>query len=245
MTKTYIKKLFSEKLPPAPMGGRGLKPDDEKLWFKRLAAAKIMAAKPGNRQKKWQRRLDHCRAFITGSNTGIALRIMGIFSKASAFNASKADDINSAAHIALWRAVEGFRLNRGFKFSTYAYSAIKKEVSRTLGKEAKQSIRFVSETTYFSGKQQGDTSNEGLSGFQMAANESIATTENVEALNRAMQVAKLTNVENTVIDQRFRLNLTLEDVGKVIGVTKERVRQIQNKALAKLRVAMEEGSEAA
>ena len=35
--------------------------------------------------------------------------------------------------------------------------------------------------------------------------------------------------------------LTLEEVGKIIGVTKERVRQIQNKALAKIRTVMEDG----
>jgi hypothetical protein len=33
----------------------------------------------------------------------------------------------------------------------------------------------------------------------------------------------------------------LEEVGKTIGVTKERVRQIQNKALAKIRLVMEDG----
>jgi DNA-directed RNA polymerase sigma subunit (sigma70/sigma32) len=35
--------------------------------------------------------------------------------------------------------------------------------------------------------------------------------------------------------------LTLEEVGQIIGVTKERVRQIQNKALAKIRNVMEDG----
>ena len=35
--------------------------------------------------------------------------------------------------------------------------------------------------------------------------------------------------------------LTLEEVGQIIGVTKERVRQIQNKALAKIRQVMEDG----
>ena len=34
--------------------------------------------------------------------------------------------------------------------------------------------------------------------------------------------------------------LTLEQVGQIIGVTKERVRQIQNKALQKIRDALEE-----
>ena len=33
--------------------------------------------------------------------------------------------------------------------------------------------------------------------------------------------------------------MTLEEVGRVIGVTKERVRQIQNKALEKLRSTIE------
>ncbi|HJN80453.1 MAG TPA: sigma factor-like helix-turn-helix DNA-binding protein, partial [Phycisphaerales bacterium] len=35
---------------------------------------------------------------------------------------------------------------------------------------------------------------------------------------------------------------TLAQVGKLIGLTKERVRQIQNKALRKLRFAVEERS---
>jgi Sigma-70, region 4 len=36
--------------------------------------------------------------------------------------------------------------------------------------------------------------------------------------------------------------LTLEQVGQIIGVTKERVRQIQNKALEKIRLFIEENS---
>ncbi|MDB5326109.1 MAG: hypothetical protein JWM57_1678, partial [Phycisphaerales bacterium] len=35
--------------------------------------------------------------------------------------------------------------------------------------------------------------------------------------------------------------LTLEQVGRIIGVTKERVRQIQNKALIKIRRIIEDG----
>ena len=33
--------------------------------------------------------------------------------------------------------------------------------------------------------------------------------------------------------------MTLEQIGQIIGVTKERVRQIQNKALEKIRVELE------
>ncbi len=60
-------------------------------------------------------------------------------------------------------------------------------------------------------------------------------------------LADLSSVEQTVIKRRFNWQqadespLTLEEVGKIIGVTKERVRQIQNKALAKIRNVMEDG----
>ena len=49
-----------------------------------------------------------------------------------------------------------------------------------------------------------------------------------------------------MIHYRFGLDseqpspLTLEQVGQIIGVTKERVRQIQNKALEKIRLTLEE-----
>jgi RNA polymerase primary sigma factor len=60
-------------------------------------------------------------------------------------------------------------------------------------------------------------------------------------------LADLSTVEETVIRRRFNWEqdedhpLTLEEVGRIIGVTKERVRQIQNKALIKIRSVMEEG----
>jgi len=60
-------------------------------------------------------------------------------------------------------------------------------------------------------------------------------------------LAELSDVEQTVIRRRFNWQqqedspLTLEEVGQIIGVTKERVRQIQNKALTKIRVVMEDG----
>ena len=59
-------------------------------------------------------------------------------------------------------------------------------------------------------------------------------------------LADLTDVEQTVLKRRFNWEqnesspLTLEQVGRIIGVTKERVRQIQNKALAKIKQVMEE-----
>ena len=61
--------------------------------------------------------------------------------------------------------------------------------------------------------------------------------------------AGLSDVERTVIHERFAIGAaphleslpkTLEQVGRIIGVTKERVRQIQNNALRKIRSALED-----
>jgi RNA polymerase primary sigma factor len=62
--------------------------------------------------------------------------------------------------------------------------------------------------------------------------------------------ARLSDVELSVIGLRFgitdeaepsaRKALTLEQVGQIIGVTKERVRQIQNKAIKKIRSILDD-----
>jgi RNA polymerase primary sigma factor len=55
-------------------------------------------------------------------------------------------------------------------------------------------------------------------------------------------IAVLDSREKKIISQRFGLNggkpKTLESVGKNLGVTRERIRQLQNIALAKLRRAL-------
>lgn len=58
-------------------------------------------------------------------------------------------------------------------------------------------------------------------------------------IKRLIEVTPLTDKEKKVIKLRFGLDgertLTLEEVGKIIGVTRERTRQIEEKALYKLR----------
>jgi len=48
--------------------------------------------------------------------------------------------------------------------------------------------------------------------------------------------------ERRIIDERFGLSgrraLTLEEVGREFGVTRERIRQLQNSALTKMRRAL-------
>jgi RNA polymerase primary sigma factor len=57
-------------------------------------------------------------------------------------------------------------------------------------------------------------------------------------------LAALTDREKAILAMRFGLNdgveQTLEEIGKVFGVTRERIRQIESEALKKLRVKMEQ-----
>ena len=57
-------------------------------------------------------------------------------------------------------------------------------------------------------------------------------------------LATLTPREEQIVRMRFGIGLktdcTLEEVGKLFGVTRERIRQIESEALKKLRVKMEQ-----
>ena len=74
----------------------------------------------------------------------------------------------------------------------------------------------------------------------MYSTETIDVVEEEESLRRIMElIDKLSDAEKTVLQLRFGLNgqpaQTLDEISKVIGRTPERVRQIQNHALKKLR----------
>jgi RNA polymerase primary sigma factor len=140
--------------------------------------------------------------------------------------------------MALIRAVDKFSVDRGFKFSTYACRAILKAFSRTALKSSRHKTRFPVEF-------EPDMEKSDWSDRKRDMVEEDCIDELKQIVDR--NLADLTDVESTVIQRRFNWQqqdehpLTLEEVGQIIGVTKERVRQIQNKALAKIRMVLEDG----
>lgn len=145
-------------------------------------------------------------------------------------------DLMSEGNMALMRSVDKFDFSRGFKFSTYACRAILKAYSRLGLKTQKYRKHFPVE---FDPALERADHVATLRAHREV--EDVAEVKDLFDSNRA----GLSELERTVIFHRYGLDrpvhaapMTLEQVGAMVGVTKERVRQIQNKALEKIRRAL-------
>ena len=220
---------------------------EEKLMFLRFNFAKrklgllqAKAKKEGLTRElcenvvEWHRRFEHFREYLVRTNLALVLAM----AKRVRLGDVDFAEVVSEGNMALIRAVDKFNVERGFKFSTYACRAILKAFSRTALKSNRYRNRFPVEF-------EPDLEKSDWSDVKRDAVEEDCIDELKTIVER--NLADLSNVEQTVIRRRFNWQeaestpLTLEEVGKIIGVTKERVRQIQNKALAKIKVVMEDG----
>ncbi|HRP63297.1 MAG TPA: sigma-70 family RNA polymerase sigma factor [Phycisphaerales bacterium] len=184
----------------------------------------------------WYRIAQQYREQIAETNLALVLAM----AKRTRMSEVDFADLVSEGNMALLRSVDKFDCGRGFKFSTYACRAILKAFSRQGMKLSKYRQRFPTDF---------DPALEKSNHL-----ETLRRTHEEECAEEIRHIvenndADLSDVEQTVIHHRFGLNakenaipLTLEQVGQIIGVTKERVRQIQNKALEKIRAVLEESA---
>ncbi len=138
----------------------------------------------------------------------------------------------SDGNMSLIRAVEKFDYARGNKFSTYATWAIMKNFARTIPDEFKHRDRFRTSS------EEVFTTHEDLRGDNVALEMDQAAR--TDQINRILDT--LDEREQQIIVRRFGLDhrqepLTLKEVGEEMGVTKERIRQLELRALSKLRLA--------
>jgi len=237
-----------EALDEAMQGAPQLmKADEERIMFLRFNYSKLklgrlqrLIKKSGLTRKRadevveWHRRFEHFREYLVRTNLALVLAM----AKRTRLGEVDFAEVVSEGNMALIRAVDKFSVDRGFKFSTYACRAILKAFSRTALKSSRHKMRFPVEF-------EPDMEKSDWQDRRRDAVEEDCIDELKAIVTR--NLAELSDVEATVIRRRFNWEqhgdspLTLEEVGQIIGVTKERVRQIQNKALAKIRSVMEEG----
>jgi len=144
-------------------------------------------------------------------------------------------ELVSDGNVSLIRAVEKFDFARGNKFSTYASWAIMKNFARTIPDEHRRRDRFrTSQAEMFGAAEDARSDQHELEAAQLRRE---AQVERI--------LERLDEREQKIIISRFGLNhgqepLTLKQVGAELGVTKERIRQLEARALSKLRRAVQE-----
>jgi len=145
------------------------------------------------------------------------------------------DELLSEGMLALTRSIDTFNPWRGFRFSTYACNSILRAFYRCgLKENRRRQIEPVNFETQLERSDWSETQRDE------------DTELYSQRLSRILAdgTAELTAIERTVIQQRFPLDeraerKTLADIGRSMRLSKERVRQIQNSALLKLRQAID------
>lgn len=241
---------FQDPSPPVTPGeGTTLSACDEILLFQRFNYSRMRVARLlaswGDRPLTWaelcellawMHRAMAAREVIAAVNMPLVLAM----AKRTRLVCLDYSELVSEGNFALLRSIDKFDCSRGFKFSTYACRAILKSFSRVAMRAARYRGQFPTEFDPFLEK-----SDHAERQREDTASLCVDEIREILAENRA----DLNEMEQTVIRERFALSAgadgslkpkTLEQVGQMIGVTKERVRQIQNKALRKIRLTLEE-----
>jgi RNA polymerase sigma factor (sigma-70 family) len=158
------------------------------------------------------------------------MRLVVSIAKRHAAQTDNFFELLSDGNVSLIRAVEKFDYSRGNKFSTYASWAIMKNFARSIPEEKNRRERYVTghEELFEAAPDTRSDEQECLASVEQAAHK----------VNRLLDY--LDPRERQIIRMRAGLDnhsegMTLEEIGQQLGITKERVRQLNVRIMKKLR----------
>ena len=151
------------------------------------------------------------------------------------------NELLSESHLALLRAIRGFDYRQGYKFSSYLVKSIKRAIEKYKSKIKKRQQReiLVDISTNTTGKVYSDNL------VYNQPQDNIEKRSTSRLLAKALTERILNNNEVKVMLLRFpqdseEKKQTLGQIGIQLGLTRGRVRQIQNGGLTKLRNYLED-----
>ncbi|MEO1615402.1 MAG: sigma-70 family RNA polymerase sigma factor [Planctomycetota bacterium] len=216
-----------------------LKPEQEKMLFQRMnyllqqAAVHRSLLNPARPSRVRLELIDRLLALAAWHRDRIVeanLRLVFSIVKKFVNPNNSFDDLLSDGIVALIRAVEKFDFDRGFRFSTYATQVIRRNSYRTVVLKQQERQKTVG------GLQDMDLdlTDEGR--------ESAISEKRWHELRSRLSVMldDLDRREKFIIRARFSLGAhrkvhTLQALANRLGVSKERVRQLERRAMDKLR----------
>lgn len=169
---------------------------------------------------------DRLRNRIVNSNTRLAVSIVKKF----ADDRNPFDDLLSEGISSLLRATEKFDFERGFRFSTYATLAVRREVYRMIQRTHRDRVRFATGALeVFEEQGVAEEPTERTESALIQINNGIAR-----------MLSRLDEREQFIVKARYGLidlgvKPTFSRLGERLGVSKERVRQLEIRAMNKLR----------
>jgi RNA polymerase primary sigma factor len=132
-------------------------------------------------------------------------------------------ELESAGMMGLTNAIKKFNVERGYKFSTYAWRAIARSIQNHIDKNKRRPLPKPYEESLDKGKPDNRAEVDDLN------------YRNIKLLNQELR--KLSPKERTVLEARY-LNFDTQNllqIGERLGLTKERIRQIQISSIGKLK----------
>jgi len=161
------------------------------------------------------------------------LRLVMSIAKAQAGGRFTFDELFSEGVPVLMRAIEKFDVERGFRFSTYAFTAVRRALHKAKADAHGHSRRELTSVEPSVLDRPGD--NSALSDL---------LPESALPLVRDL-LERLPPREKFIVRARFGLlpnqtERTLQEVGRLVGISKERARQLLNRAFAHLKAIVEE-----
>ena len=198
----------------------------------RLYAAAAGGVRSPREQELWRRRAESVREKLVHAN----LPLVPAMARRARTPGVEFSELLSEGYMTVLRCIEHFDVARGYKFSTYACRAIL-SCFRRLQSKATTYRKHV--PMQFDPEMERDDYNERRHDDEL--DNAVDTVRLVLRQNRA----ELTGVERTILGSRHPLEgddqrMTLRQVGKIVGLSEERVRQIERRSLSKLRDAIEE-----